>query len=395
MFNDRLMKLTASETKTLPIFCYSSIFKKFGLLITFCLFAFFLAAQKGLSIESTFHVGVVTKHSPELTFEVKGLTIGADLNFKFQTFGKKEWQQWRKFPQFGIAAAWFRFGNNSILGNAFTICPNITTTLFEGKKWEGHFQVGNGIAYLTKKYNPVSNPENNAIGSSITASMLMKFYVARQINSNLKFQAGLSLNHFSNGGSRLPNFGLNVPALMLSINYSPEPFHETDFIFHKKSKNAIRRFGIDVHSGAGLVQRFAIGGPRYPIYFVALGGNYYLNQQNRIIAGFEYEQNKAIFDFALHTNHSETESDAKKKASRLTFFVGDEFLFGNWSMTLSAGIYLGKFSFLRAGAFYNKFSTRYYFPSKGVLDRKIFLSFSLKTHLTVAEYFSLGGGVNF
>lgn len=395
MFNERLTKLTAGETKTLPIFYYPCIFKRCGLLLLFSLPSFFLAAQKGFSIESTFHFGAVTKHSPELTFDVKEPTVGIDVNFKFQTFGKKEWHQWRKFPQFGMAAAWFRFGNTAILGNALTICPNITTTLFVGKKWKGHFQVGTGIAYLTKKYNPVSNPQNNAIGSNITASMLMKFYAARQVSSNLKFHAGISLNHFSNGGSRLPNFGLNIPALMLSINYAPERFETTDFIFHTKSKKAIRRFGIDVHSGAGLVQRFSIGGPRYPIYFVALGGNYYLNQQNRIIAGFEYEQNKAIFEFVLHTNHSETESDAKKKASRLTFFVGDEFLFGNWSMNLSVGIYLGKFSFLRAGAFYNKFSTRYYFPAKGALDKKIFLSFSLKSHLTVAEYFGLGGGVNF
>jgi len=186
MFNERLTKLTTYEAKTLHFFYYRSSFKKCGWLLVFCFLHFFLAAQKGISIESTFHFGAVTKHSPELTFKVKGPTIGADVNFKFQTFGKKDWHQWRKFPQFGMAAAWFRFGNTSILGNAFTISPNITTTLFEGKKWKGHFQVGTGIAYLTKKYNPVSNPENNAIGSNITASMLMKFYAARQINSNLK-----------------------------------------------------------------------------------------------------------------------------------------------------------------------------------------------------------------
>jgi hypothetical protein len=395
MFNDQLIKLTAHGTKTLHVFCYSFIFKKYGLLLIFCITSYFSTAQKGLSIESTFHLGAVTKHSPELTFDVKGPTVGIDVNFKFQTSGEKEWHQWRKFPQFGITGAWFRFGNTAILGNALTICPNIITTLFKRKKWKGHFQVGTGIAYLTKKYNPVSNPENTAIGSNITASILMKFYTARQITSKVKLHAGISLNHFSNGGSRLPNFGLNIPALMLSLNYSPELLEQSDFIFHNKSKKIIRRFGIDIQSGAGLVQRFSIGGPRYPIYFAALGGNYYLNQQNRIIAGFEFEQNKAIFEFVLHTNHSETEKDAKKKASRLTFFIGEEFLFGNWSMILSAGFYLGNFSFLKGGNFYTKFSTRYYLPAKSALDRKIFLSISLKTHLTVAEYLGLGGGINF
>lgn len=395
MFNERLTKLTANKAKTLLFFYYCSCFRRTGLLATFLLFSFFSNAQKGFSIEPTFHFGVVTKHTPELIFQVTKPTIGADLNFKLQTYGKKEWHQWRNFPQFGITAAWFRFGNTSILGNAFSIAPNITTTLFNKKRWTAHFQVSTGIAYLSKKYNPVSNPTNNAIGSDITAAMLMKFYAVHQMSPHLKLQGGISLNHFSNGGTRLPNFGLNIPALMVSINYSPKVLKETDFIIHDKSKKAVKKFGLDIHTGVGLVQRFAIGGPRYPIYFVSLGGNYYLNQQNRLIGGFEYEQNKAIFEFALHTNHSETTRDARKKASRLTFFVGDEFLFGNWSMILSAGIYLGDFSFLRLGPFYNKFSTRYYFPSKNILDKKCFLSFSLKTHLTVAEYLSLGGGINF
>ena len=206
---------------------------------------------------------------------------------------------------------------------------------------------------------------------------------------------GLSLNHFSNGSSRLPNFGLNIPALMIGANYAPQPLQKEDYIFHKKNRKTVQRFGLDIHSGAGLVQRFAIGGPRFPVYFVALSGNYYLNQVNRLVAGFEYEQNKAIYTFALHTGHSMTREDAWKKASRLTFFVGDEFLFGSWSMTLQMGFYLGDFSFLKSGVVYNKFSTRYYLPNKGFFKHKIFLSFSLKSHLTVAEYFGIGGGVNF
>ena len=88
MFNDRLTKLTASEAKTLHFFYYPPLFKKCGLLLAFGFFSLFSAAQKGLSIESTFHFGAVTKHSPELTFDVKGPTIGADVNFKFQNFGK-------------------------------------------------------------------------------------------------------------------------------------------------------------------------------------------------------------------------------------------------------------------------------------------------------------------
>ena len=379
----------------LAFFHFQRSKKNLLILLICCGFSSFMVAQKGFQLEPVLHFGVVTKHTPELKFKVKSPTVGMDLNFKFKSFGTKEWQEWRKFPTLGVTATWMRFGNTAILGQAFSITPNITLPLFNAKKWEGYFQVGSGIAYMTKTYNAVNNPENNAIGSHGVASMLMRFYAARQIRPRWKMNVGISLNHFSNGGSRLPNFGLNIPALMVGLNYTPQPIEPTDFIFHQKEKTATRKFGLDLHFGSGLVQRFAIGGPRFPVYFVALGGNYYLNRVNRLVAGFEYEQNRAIYFFSLHTFHSFTTADARKKASRLTFFVGDEFLFGRWSITLQMGVYLGKFSFLKSGTFYNKFSTRYYLPQKGVLKQKVFLCFSLKSHLTVAEYFGFGGGINF
>ena len=395
MFNERLMNLTARLMKNSFFFYYPTFLKRFGLIVILCISTLFARGQKGVSMESAAHLGVVIKHSPELTFDVKGASVGAELNFKFQTFGKNEWEEWRNFPKFGVTAFWMRFGNESILGHAFAITPNLTIPLFDKKKWSGHFQIGTGIGYMTKKYDVVNNPKNNAIGSNITAAMLMRFYATRSINSDWKFNLGISLSHFSNGGSRLPNFGLNIPALMCGVSYTPRALQKEDYIFHKKSKKSLRKFGIDIHSGYGLVQRFAIGGPRFPVYFVAVGGNYYLNRVNRLVSGFEYEQNKAVYFFALHTGHSMTRNDAWRKASRLSFFVGDEFLFGRWSMNLQVGIYFGKFSFLRSGDFYTKFSTRFYLPNKGFLKQKIFLSFSLKTHLSVADYFGFGGGVNF
>ena len=395
MFNERLMKLTATSRKILHFPSFFKLFKWLWVFTIFYCFIFSANAQKGFSIEPTLHFGAVTKHTSKLTFDVKGPSYGADINFKFQTHGKKEWQEWRKFPLFGVTALWMRFGNNSVLGNTFSITPNLSIPLFNKRKWQTYYQIGIGYAYMTKKFDVVNNPENNAIGSNGVSTILMKFYTARQINSKWKFHGGISLNHFSNGGARLPNFGLNVPALMIGFNYAPQPLVKDQFIFHNKDKQRIRKFGFEVQSGFGLVQRFAIGGPRYPIYIFGVRGKYYLNRVNRLIAGFEYEQNRAIYDFTLHTYIALTRSDARKRASRLMFVVGDEFLFGSLSITLQAGVYLGKFSYLKPGFIYTKFATRYYLPSKGILKHNMFLEVALKTHLTVAEYISLGVGVNF
>ena len=140
MFNEWLMKLIDDEPKTLLFLCYSTIVKRIWVVVFLCFYSFIAIAQKGFSIEPTLHIGVVTKHSPELTFDVKEPSIGADISFKFQTFGKREWEEWRKFPKVGITEMWMRFGNETILGHAFAISPNISLPLFDLKKWTGLFQ---------------------------------------------------------------------------------------------------------------------------------------------------------------------------------------------------------------------------------------------------------------
>lgn len=393
MFNERLMHLTAKDNKTLHFFGYFLLLRL--ILGAFLLIGFMNIsyAQKGLSIEPSFHFGVVTKHTPKLDFAVKSPTYGIDINFKFQTFGKKQWHQLRNFPLFGITAMWLRMGNHKVLGNAFSLTPNINISLFEKKKWSGYYQLGSGVAYMSRIFDVNENPNNNAIGSHVVTTIFMKFHAFRQLNTNWKLHTGVSLNHFSNGGSRLPNFGLNIPALMIGVTYVPQPLRKENFIFRETSKKRIRKFGGEVQTGFGLVQRFAVGGPRYPIYIFGIAGNYYLNQVNRLIIGLDYEQNRAIYHFSLDTFHARTRKDAKKKASRMALVIGDEFLFGSWGINLQFGVYLGKFSFLKLGTTYTKFSTRFYLPNKGLLKHKIFLNVSLKTHLTVAEYISLGVGV--
>ena len=200
------------------------------------IFLFFLTqnlqAQKGISIEPTLHFGSIVKHTKELTYDVKSMTIGADINLKFQTYGKKEWHQWQRFPLFGVALYYMNYGDWKTLGHTFSISPNVTVPLFKKEKWNGHFQIGTGVAYSNRKFDYLENPTNNALGSNWNSTVAMKFYASRQIHSNYKMHLGLSFTHYSNGAARLPNFGINIPALMLGINYTPQPLQSDDYIFH-------------------------------------------------------------------------------------------------------------------------------------------------------------------
>lgn len=350
--------------------------------------------QNEMFIEANFHAGRLIKHTPKFDFSVKGTTVGFDINFNFQTYGKRDWHQWRNFPSLGARLMWLRFGNEKVLGQTLAFSPNLTIPLFRKNQWSYFYQIGAGVARITKSYDEDENPTNNAIGSKLAATVLMKCYLTRQISSKWKINLGLGMNHFSNGGSRLPNLGLNIPSFSVGINYYPKQIDVKDFIFHDKSKKSLRKLGVDIHAGIAWSQRFFIGGPRHPVYIFSLGGNYYLNQVNRLLGGLEYEQNRVVYNFARSNDPTLTDTDAVKKASRITLFLGDEFHYGNLSIILQTGIYLGKFSDFISGKISTKFSTRYYLPLR-FFKEEIYLNISLKTHLMRAEYMSFGGGFNF
>jgi len=353
-----------------------------------------IQAQKGISIEPTLHFGSIVKHTKKLTYDVKRMTIGADVNLKFQTYGKKEWHQWQRFPLFGVALYYMNYGDWEILGHTFSLSPNVTVPLFKKEKWNGHFQIGTGVAYSNRKFDYLTNPTNNALGSNWNSTVAMKFYASRQIHPNYKLHLGLSLTHYSNGAARLPNFGINVPALMVGLNYTPQPLRPDDYIFHEKSSKPKRRFGVDAQRGVGFVEVMVIDGPRYPIYNNSLAVAYYLNKVNRLLVGLEYEMNGGVYAFSLHSYHALSREEARKMASRLAVFAADEFRFGDWSITVQLSFYLGNFSFLLPLPYYSKLTTRYYLPIPKFKNH-VFVGMTLKAHAIRAEYIAFGGGIAF
>ncbi|MEM6964714.1 MAG: acyloxyacyl hydrolase, partial [Bacteroidota bacterium] len=305
--------------------------------------------QNGLYLEASFHAGKLIRHTPKFDFSTQGTTIGFDVNLNFQTYGKKDWHQWRNFPSFGVRLLRLRLRTERFLGLTLACAPNLTIPLSRKRNWNYFYQIGAGVALMTRRYDATENPTNNAIGSNLVATILMKWYLTRQINPNWKITAGLGMNHFSNGGTRLPNLGLNIPSLSLGVNYYPRQSQPRDFIFSDKSKKTSRKLGWEIQTGIAWSQRFFIGGPRHPVYIFNLGMNYYLNRVNRLVGGIEYEQNRVVYNFVLLNDPTLSNQEALKKGSRVTLFLGDEFFYGNFSILLRAGIYLGDFSDFVAG----------------------------------------------
>ncbi len=361
-----------------------------------CMWGAHLSAQwwKGISLEGTFHIGKIVKHTPKLTYTPPPLTTGFDLNIGIQTYGQKAWHQLQDYPLFGVSLVYFDLGDSDQLGRAVGINPNLTIYLRKRPKYDLRFQVGTGVAWINRFYDRIDNPLNNAIGSRLNNITHFKFISTFRLNNHWSLQAGASFTHFSNGAAQLPNFGINIPALTFGIHYRPRPLQAEDFLQHDITKARLKRWGFGMHLGLAYKEIQAFGGPRFPIRIAMIEGLYHLSRINRIHFGFEYEFNRAVYFFGRSVFAFNSEREARWRSSRLMFFVGDEFLFGNIGINLQAGAYLGDF-FLNVYPIYNKLTTRYYFPAFGRPKGRMYLSVTLKSHLSIAEYIGFGGGVVF
>lgn len=348
-----------------------------------------------MSIEATTHFGKIIKHTPELLFESTGISSGLDINLTWKTYGRKTWHQFQKYPKIGTGLMIFSLGERDTMGNAYGIHYNFTIPLFRKKRFKMDFQFASGFAMLDRPFNRLTNPNNNAIGSRLNVIAHMKFMSQYRFSPQLSLRYGASFTHFSNGAAQLPNFGINIGSALIGISYTPQPLTEEDYIEHDLSKKGPRKLGLRLEYSLGYRESSAIGGPRYPIKVYSIAGVYNINRVNRVFFGADYEFNRAIYVFGTNVFAFNSEREAFWGSSRVTFFLADEFVFGNFGLSLQAGAYLGDFSYQVPRPIYFKLIGRYYVPVLKRPNVRTFAGIVLKSHFSIAEYFAMNVGLEF
>ena len=102
--------------------------------LLFCIFSGPLKGQdqsslQGFGIEANALAGKVIKHTVKFTAPIPTLSSAFDVNFIWQTYGKKDWQQRRRFPLIGIGLTYTDYGLNPVFGNCIGIYPNLQIPL--------------------------------------------------------------------------------------------------------------------------------------------------------------------------------------------------------------------------------------------------------------------------
>lgn len=173
--------------------------------------------KKNLLLEARLYYGFLLQHHTEME-PLGGHLPAFELSLVYNSFGKREWQKWHRYPYISYNLFYSPLTGHKALGEVYGFYPSLSIPIAQDKKQYFAFRPGLGIAYLTEHFHPLNNYKNLAIGSHFNIFINLMLDYRRHLTPNTDVSVGLGLIHFSNGGMASPNYGINLPTMSLSVS---------------------------------------------------------------------------------------------------------------------------------------------------------------------------------
>jgi hypothetical protein len=310
---------------------------------------------------------IIMAHTYAIRHLVTSHPTGFEVNLQRQTTGAAPWHEWYKYPKIGLALTYYDF-HNPILGHVFAASPYISKTFSRGPKHDFSFRLGAGLAYLTNPYNQETNHKNTIASSALNATLQMRFEYDYALTSHLGLLAGIGLNHYSNGATTKPNFGVNLPSLVLGLNYHEQRPAPT---YHNPAPlpDDIGRTFFNVSTSLGYKQRTEGDKKKYLVNSVTLAVGRRMNRKSNLLLGVEGFNDRSLKATLEDTTRAGLKQPDVKKAG---VFIGHELLFGRLAFDSHLGFYVYA-PYKSSTAYYERLGLKYHFTNLlfGAIDLKI------------------------
>lgn len=347
-----------------------------------------LPAAAQLGLEATIVSGKVLKHTSKFRAPIPASSNAVELALLKQTSGRKDWEQRRRYPLWGLGLKYTDYGDDRVLGSAIGIYPLLQIPIVRGKSVEWTIRGGLGLGYATSIYRraPDWDTINNAIGSRINNFSSFSTDLRCKLNEHWSLQLGLAFSHLSNGAMKLPNLGINMYGAQLGLRYWPGGDRAARIDLDRpKLRNRIL---LQVRAGGAITEGGKTDGPTYPIYMGTVYGSRRYASKNKILLGVDYSYYTHLYAFQRNNEINVGEEAANSWKAGL--FVGHEWLFGRMAFIAQFGYYLRQ-SINGQDQIYQKLGYNYYLVRNedGPL-KELALSILLKTHSATAELVEYG-----
>lgn len=323
--------------------------------------------------------GLVPHHKFMRYFIQKNVTE-VNIIAAFSSSKNKQWQQQWNYPQIGFGFYYSTSVNQNIYGNPFASYLYSEFGLFQNKLFKFSSEIDIGAAYLTKKFDYQNNYLNLVIGSSINIFASINFKTILKYGKS-EFFANLGLTHYSNGGTKEPNLGLNILAISLGYKYKNIKTFTPQYACKptKKSK--------DIYFIGSIFYRstvHSISNPPMPIFTFTADFGFKNNGKWRYSTGIDY-----LYDGAAVFFYENSISDNQKPFlfSSLGTHIAASALFGNVEFTFQQIFYIYQK--------YDFFKNCQRFGFRAFVWKKYIFNLTLSTHFSQALFIEAGFGYKF
>ncbi|MDB4904782.1 MAG: hypothetical protein JWQ63_4063 [Mucilaginibacter sp.] len=264
------------------------------------------------------------------------------------------------------------------LGDAYSVIGRLEMQLFKAGPVKLLFTPGVGVTYSTESYFTNKNP---LIGSKINIAEQAGIKIFSSITSSTGIQVGADLFHYSNGGERLPNNGINSLNISFGIvqninKTGPSTPREP---FQYNYTNSLE-FGVDF----GERSVFASKQPLYRSGVYA-GYSYRLNPVFSLKGGFDAGYFFTVFDPANYDITHEGNATSYDHW-RLGASLGAETRLGRLAVFASYGYYLYYHSYVPVKTYWTP-AVKYYLSSWMAVQAKTYINNHTADYLGVGLLF--------
>ena len=294
-----------------------------------------LAPRAPLILGAYAQGSIILLHTAAIRHLVVSRPTGFEVNLQRQTTGAAPWHGWYKFPKVGLALIYYDFHNPTV-GHIFAASPYLSKSISRGEKHDFSFRLGAGLAYLSNPYDPQTNHKNTIVSSALNATIQLRFEYDYVLTPHLGLLAGLGLNHYSNGATSKPNFGVNLPSLVLGLNYHAQR-QAPRANAHAPAPAEVGNIFVNISTSLGSKQPNEKIREKYLVNSLTAAVGRRVNRKSNLLLGVE-----GFYDRSLEAQLADSTRAglARPDVKKVSVFGGHELLFGRLAFVSHLGFYV-------------------------------------------------------
>ena len=272
-------------------------------------------------------------------------------------------------------------GLHSAVGIPIAVGATTDLSLYETRDTYLSFRPRIGLAYLTRKYDTNTNPENLLIGSDFNLNVQLGLYYTLQ-KWNQIMKVGTNLSHFSNGSITRPNWGLNLWSTSLIYQFGPRLYEANKFYkteYERLHKEHGYWFSPYVQGGVFLKQ-VVMNQSRFVGSHLVAGASQEVNGFLKINAQFHWIKDPSIESELANRGITNYKND------RLAISAGLKAEFHRLTLTSNLGYYFYKPEEVLDKPFFQHYQLDY------ILSRHTYIYLGGIAHLNESDFMELGVG---